>query len=869
MNSSASVVLEGVRPIWWRRWHLALMPDYNRKAAAYWWTVVLMGLAILVHAVLTVWMLSPTNLMQVIVGVAIAATAAFFPVRIPGSKISFVAGETFIFLLLLLQGPAAAALAAAAEGLVGSCRTSRRWTSRIASPAMACVAMFGVGSLFQMALIRLHELALGSAGMLLSTAMLSSLLYFGLNTVLVTATGYLKRNEWPVLREMFDNFGWYSIVFAGSASIACLIFLAAAQEGVSVLFSAVPILVLLLVSLHFFGRQREITELITLERQSASDHEGRLAASHLDALERSEQRFQRAFAHAALGMALVSTDGVVIKVNLALAELLGLEDEAAIEQNPFSGLVADSDGTTPLDAHLNQLKSGAVSSFTIVSRLNHRLDMDVWASIHGSVFSEDDSTSPIMILQLLDITSRLRAESDLHYIAFHDSLTGLPNRRRFQEKLSEALAQLKGAHPQHFSLMFIDVDRFKLINDSLGHAVGDELLMAVAQGIKNQLRPTDIVARLGGDEFAILTGNLDSEQYAVSLAGRLVESLRLPFRIAGIEINSSVSIGVTFSAFGYETTEAMLRDADLAMYEAKAGGKSRFAVFNALLLTDVSYRLRLESDLRIALRDGQLSVAYQPIFELSSRGLVGFEALARWTHPALGAVGPEIFIPVAEEAGLISEITDFMLRSACMQIKAWQLSSEQFSGLYINVNISGRDIVHASLAGRVRTVLQEAGVAPNRLNLELTENILMKHLEAALPTLHELRQMGVGLTVDDFGTGHSSLRHLSALPVTGMKIDRGFLLNLEHGVEEAAVVKTIVALGQSLDKAVCAEGIETQQQMDQLRRMGCTLGQGYLLSHPLRADLVDQMLERLVVQSNVVSLFGGVHPTRMLQVATH
>lgn len=825
------------------------MPDYNLKATVYWWVAVLLGGSILVYAAWQLSMLSPANGIQVVVGVVIAALSGFFPVRIPGSKISFAAGETFIFLLLLLQGPSAAAFAAAGEGLVGSWRTSKRWTSRIASPAMSAMAIFCVGWPLKHTVASIDADGPFGATLLLACTMLCSILYFVLNTLLVTTIMHLKRNQWPVWHEMFSSFGWVGITAAGSASVACLIFLATAQAGIGVLFSAVPILVMLLLTLHYFFREQETAELISRERQSAFEQEAKLAAQHLDALARSEQRFHSAFAHAALGMALVSADGRVVRANLALVALLGMDGEAAIEEQPFRSLVAD-DHTAALNAHLMQLNSGVVSSFTVVSRLHHQLGMDVWASVHGSVFSESGSTSPVMILQLMDITSRRKAEADLHHIAFHDGLTGLPNRRRFREELELALGRLKTDRTHHFSLMFLDIDRFKLVNDSLGHAVGDELLVSVAHGIQHQLRPNDIVARLGGDEFAILVEDLNSHQYALSLADRLVTSLRRPFQITGTDISTSVSIGITFSTMGYETVEDMLRDADIAMYKAKAAGKSRYALFDSSLHAEVSHRLRIERDLRNALVDGQLAAAYQPIFELTNGQIVGFEALARWNHPELGEISPEIFIPVAEESGLIIELTDFMLHCACTQLRAWQLRNVFFANLYINVNLSGKDIVQPGLVDRVNAALVAAELKPGYLNLELTENILMCHLQAALPTLVELRRQGVGLSVDDFGTGHSSLKHLSALPVSSMKIDRGFVLNLEHGLEESAVVQAIVSLGCALGKSVYAEGIETSAQIDQLIRIGCFLGQGFLLSRPLSASDIVQTLDRLLTQAD-------------------
>ena len=848
MNAAVTAVVETGATPWWVRSHRALMPDYNRKATTYWWVTVLLGATILAYTLRTLLALPAADWAQVGAGVVIAMLAGLFPVRVPRSKNSFAAGEIFIFLLLLLHGPAAATVAAAGEGLIGSWRTSKRWTSRIATPAIACVAMFSTGSLLQAVIAGARALGLYSAGLLLVATMLCAVLYFVVSTLLITAVPYLKRNQWPTSREIFGNFGWVGITYAGSASVACLLFLTFQKTGLGVLMAAAPIIAMLLTTLHYFFRQQEADEAARLGHLVAIEREAELAAHHVQALEVSERRFHSAFTHASIGMALVSFDARVLQVNAALRLLLGVDDGQSIAQQLFSDFV-DADDTAMLNERLSQLNSQQIQSFAVELRLRHRDGIQVWAAVHGSLFSEIDSDAPCLILQVQDITARRQAEADLHHIAFHDALTGLPNRRRFHEHLLQALDRV-GVNPQrHFGLMFLDFDRFKLINDSLGHAAGDEFLVQVARRIRSHVRPTDIVARLGGDEFAILAEDLDCERYAVTLAERLLEVLRQPIHIAGTDITTSASIGITFSGMGYATPAEMLRDADTAMYKAKAGGKARYALFDTGLHIEVSHRLRLEGDLRRALAAGQLSVAYQPLFDLSSKRVTGFEALARWEHPELGTISPMAFIPVAEDAGLIVSLTDFVLRSACNQLRQWQLRHREFADLGMHVNVSGNDIAHAAFVTRVITAVTEAQLQPQHLSLELTENILMERLEAALPKLTELRRLGVGLSVDDFGTGYSSLRHLSSLPVNSLKIDRAFVADLQRGSNEAAVVRAIVLLGNSLGKTIIAEGIETPAQMEQLLQMGCTAGQGFHLSRPLAPALIDQLLDGMAAQA--------------------
>jgi len=849
MNPLSTASADQAKNAWWLRLHRALMPDYNRKATTYWWFVVLLGAVVFAHAVGTLLALPTADLVQVLAGAAIAMLAGFFPVRVPRSTNSFAAGEIFIFLLLMLHGPAAATLAAAGEGLIGSWRTSKRWTSRIVSPAMASIAMFGAGSLLHAAVAATRAWGLYSAALLLVASMVCAVIYFMFNTALVTAVPYLKRNQWPTARELFGNFGWIGITFAGSASVACLLFLTFQQTGIGVLMAAAPIIGMLLTTLHYFFRQQEVDERARKSQLEAIEREAEQAANHMRQLELSERRFHSAFTHASIGMALVSFEGRVLQVNAALRTLLGVDADAPVVQHLFSDFVQPSDAGA-LDAQMTQLKAQHNQSFAVDLRLCHRTGTEVWAAVHGSLFSEIDSAAPCLILQVQDITGRRQAEAGLHHIAFHDSLTGLPNRRRFHEQLGHALEGAKADPMRHFALMFLDFDRFKLINDSLGHAVGDEFLVQVARRIQEHVRPGDTVARLGGDEFAVLAQDATSERAVVPLAERLMASLRQPFHVGGIDINTSASIGITFSNLGYATPADMLRDADTAMYKAKSTGKARYAMFDTALHTEVSHRLRLEGDLRRALAEGQLTVVYQPIFDLTSGRVTGFEALTRWQHAEFGAVAPLTFIDVAEDAGLIVPLTDFVLRTACAQLRQWQQRDKAFADLIMHVNVSGHDITHPGFVARVTSAIVEAHLQPQHLTLELTENILMERLEGALTTLTEIRRLGIGLSVDDFGTGYSSLRHLSSLPVNSLKIDRAFIADLQRGSNEAAVVKSIVLLGNSLGKSIIAEGIETPAQVEQLQQMGCTIGQGYHLSRPLLPQRIDKMLDDMTAQVN-------------------
>ena len=820
------------------------MPDYNRKAATYWWTVVVLGSVTLIGSVVSVADEGPRAWLQIAIGMVIAMLAGFFPVRVPRSKNSFAAGEIFIFLLLLIHGPGAAALAASGEAAVGSWRTSKRWTSRIVSPAMAALAMFSAGSVFCLVFKHVAD----NAGLLIVATMLFAVAFFVFNTLLVTAVPRLKRNERLQLSDLFSVFGWIGIAYAGSAAVAVLLFLTYRQSGAGVLAAMVPLLAMMLATLHYFFRQQEAAEEVRQAGAEAAERERELAQRHVRELEASERRFHSAFTHASIGMALLDFDGRVLQANHALRTLVGHRDDELV-QRPIQDVVLPADRAR-LDEQLGLVNAHEFEGFALELRCVHRDGSPVWVAAHCSFFSEPGAGTPCLILQVQDITARRTAEQDLHHLAFHDSLTGLPNRRRFHELLGQAVKQLNDSADGHdaYAVMFLDFDRFKLINDSLGHSAGDEFLVQVSQRIKDSLRPHDIVARLGGDEFAVLVRHVEHERSVVGLAERLMDALRRPFLVAGTELMTSASIGITFSALGYTNAEDVLRDADTAMYKAKGAGKARYALFDASLHTEVANRLRLEGDLRRAIDDGRLSVAYQPVWELAGAEpgrLAGFEALVRWQHPQDGSISPGAFLPIAEEAGLMLKLTDFVLHCACRQLREWQQSDPFWAALTMNVNVSGHDITHPAFVARVTRAIIETGLQPAQLCLELTENILMSRLEAALPMLTELRRMGVTLAIDDFGTGYSSLSHLSTLPIDCLKIDRSFVARLEAGSNEAAVVRSIVLLGSSLGKTVVAEGIETDVQLRQLQEMGCQLGQGYLLARPKTADDITSLLERL------------------------
>lgn len=434
-------------------------------------------------------------------------------------------------------------------------------------------------------------------------------------------------------------------------------------------------------------------------------------------------------------------------------------------------------------------------------------------------------------------TSKALEENKEHFrhAAFHDALTGLPNRSLFIDHLRLAIERSKLNHDHLFAVLFMDLDRFKNINDSLGHNTGDQLLVAIAARIGACLRPTDTIARLGGDEFAILLDGLEEWTIATDVAERVQTELLKPFSLNGHEVYTTASIGIRLSMDGREEAENMLRDADTAMYRAKDGGKARHELFHRTMHTRAVALLKLENDLRRAIEREEFCVHYQPIVSLGTEMLVGFEALVRWNHPERGLVPPDEFIPLAEETGLVIEIGGLALREACTQGRKWHTALGRES-LTMSVNLSGKQLTQTDLIQQIQDTLEQTGFNPTCLRLEITETVVMENAELATNTLLQLRKLGVHLSIDDFGTGYSSLSYLHRFPVNTLKIDRSFISRMANGDENSEIVRTICTLANNLGMEVVAEGVETREQLALLRTLKCEYGQGYLFSRPVDAE---------------------------------
>ncbi len=443
------------------------------------------------------------------------------------------------------------------------------------------------------------------------------------------------------------------------------------------------------------------------------------------------------------------------------------------------------------------------------------------------------------------ISVQLQESKDhFRHAAFHDALTNLPNRALLAENLKFVIERAKQHEDYQFAVLFLDLDRFKNVNDSLGHSIGDQLLIAMARRLEHCIRESDMVARLGGDEFAILLDGISNADVTTQMAKRIQAKLESPFNLSGHEVFTTTSIGIALSSTGYDHPEAMLRDADTAMYRAKAQGKACYEVFDKGMHARAVYLLQMENDLRRALDREEFRLHYQPIVCLETGNLSGFEALIRWEHPEKGFISPGDFISVAEETGLIVPLGMWVARRACQQLAKWQWQSPANRNLFMSVNLSSKQLAQSSLVNEIREILTETHVEPGHLKLEITESAVMENAEKAVQLLRRLKALGVQLSIDDFGTGYSSLGYLHRFPVDTLKIDRSFVGRIGEAAENIEIVRTIVSLAENMGMDVVAEGVETLAQFSQLRNLKCQYGQGFLFSRPVEASAIDTWISR-------------------------
>jgi diguanylate cyclase (GGDEF)-like protein/PAS domain S-box-containing protein len=583
-----------------------------------------------------------------------------------------------------------------------------------------------------------------------------------------------------------------------------------------------------------------------------------------EALKRSEERYALAAAGANDGMWDWDLTHAEIYFSPRWKTMVGLPpgDSSARPEDWFERVHPED--IAGIQAALRAHIAGQTGHLEHEHRVRHEDGTYRSMLCRGVAVRKDNGHVSRIAGSLTDITERAVVQEQLRHAALHDTLTGLPNRALFVELLSQELERSKRRVDRSFAVLFLDLDRFKVVNDSLGHSMGDELLKNVTRRLESCLRDGDVIARLGGDEFTILLNDLKDPSQANTVANRFQEVLRWPFALNGHEMFVSASIGIALSRPGYTRPEDMLRDADTAMYRAKALGKARHELFDSSMHALAVDRLSLENDLRWAMERGEFALHYQPIVSLPTQSWTGFEALLRWKRDGQ-YMPPAEFIPLAEETGMIEPIGRWVLEEACRQAATWRAQFPEGPSLGITVNVSARQFTLPTFLETVRHAVQAVNLCPCDLRLEITETTLMDNAEQAARVLRELRAVGIKVYLDDFGTGFSSLSYLHRFPVDTLKIDRSFVASLSGHKSQPAIVQSIVALANSLGTHVIAEGVETEEQMEELIRLGCSQAQGYLFSKPLAAAAAEEVLARRVVPPTFTpEPLNSLRPTSVL-----
>jgi diguanylate cyclase (GGDEF)-like protein/PAS domain S-box-containing protein len=556
---------------------------------------------------------------------------------------------------------------------------------------------------------------------------------------------------------------------------------------------------------------------------------------------RGEERFQTLVQNASDVILIVRPDTTITYQPPSALKILGYAP-GTLDGRKFADLIHPDDVEQALAGYTVALRSG--TSVTSLWRVKH-FDGS-WR--HLEVITTNllsDLTVEGMVLTMRDVSERIGLEEELKHQAFHDSLTGLANRPLFHDRLEHALLRAnRSATP--LAILFIDLDDFKLVNDSLGHSAGDELLVAVAKKISGSLRSSDTAARFGGDEFAVLLEQTTNSLEVFEVADRITTELTVPVEIQGHQITARASIGIVFTQAGVvEGPADLMQAADVAMYAAKTNGKGHYQVYEPAFQSAIMDRLERTADLQRATDFREFELYYQPIVRLADGGLVGHEALVRWNHPQRGLLLPGDFIPLAEETGLIVPLGRWVLREACRQTRLWQIQHDTARTTRVSVNVSAKQFQHVDLVADVTSALHDAGLAPQSLVLEMTESILVENVDAIIVRMGELKQVGVSLAIDDFGTGYSSLSYLKDFPVDILKLDKSFVDDLGGPTENGALAESIIMLANKLHLQTTAEGIETKGQLDALRSFGCQLGQGFYFSKPLPTSKVDGSLSEI------------------------
>jgi diguanylate cyclase (GGDEF)-like protein/PAS domain S-box-containing protein len=758
----------------------------------------------------------------------------------------FPFAEGFAFLAMLLFDGETAVFLAASVGLCVALSGRADWRAAGFRAAAAAVSAFTIVWTLRLSSGVLTEMTAGLPSASTLNAACIAVLIQSFAGASVYAVGVSYRINQSAWRD-----GAHALLWQLVGNLAAFASALAAAYGVRFFGTGAAVAVGAAACLASFA----------VRAQFSTDREAEAAQAAGDAREKASEndRFRSAFDFAAIGMAIVSTEGRWLQVNRSLCQILGYTEKELLLTD-FLSITHPDDLPTAL-SNIGQLLKGKVQVSQMEKRYIHKSGHEVWVHWSVSLVRDQYIKSAHLIFQIQDITDRKLAEQQLHHDAFHDALTGLPNRALFMDHLKLAIARSRRNATTKFAVLYLDLDRFKIINDSLGHTIGDQLLVGIADRLKKNLRPGDTVARLGGDEFTVLVEDIEDESESVQVAERIQKELSIPFNLSSREVFTTVSMGIAPSSTGYERAEDILRDADTAMYRAKSNGKARYEIFDKAMHARAINLLQMETDMRRALDREEFLLHYQPIVALDNFRLRGFEALVRWQHPERGFISPMDFIPVAEETGMIVPLGEWVMREACKQMQRWQRIFPVDPPLFISVNLSSKQFSQNTLISSFAMILQETGVKPQTVKLEITESVVMENIDTATDMLRQLRGLGVQLAIDDFGTGYSSLSYLHRFPIDTLKIDRSFVTRMSENNENTEIVRTIIVLAQNLGMDVVAEGVETNEQLVLLQKLGCENGQGYFFSKPVNADGAEKIIFETYGALTAPARQMNAHPT--------
>jgi diguanylate cyclase (GGDEF)-like protein/PAS domain S-box-containing protein len=750
-------------------------------------------------------------------------------VQIPRFKSHIAVSDTFIFLTLLAYGGEFAIALAALEAFASSWRFCKKKTTVLFNAATMAVSTTAVVTVLKLlglySPIEAHALSANGESFVIALSAIA-LTQFIVNTALASVYDSLT-NAIPLWETWKNKYVWSFFAYFVGAGGAALLMGLSDVTGFLTLLASLPVIFFVYFSYRMYLKNVEIS----IKQAEQAGEYARILETQRNALRESEERFRSAFDYAPIGIGLVSPSGSWLKVNQALINILGYTENELLATDFQAITLPDDLGVTLIKLH--ELLTGKIANWQMEQRYIHKTGRIVWTSWSVSTATDTKSKQPNLIFQIQDITGKKLTEEKLQHDATHDALTGLPNRSFFMQRLSKALEDVQKINGYNVSVLFIDLDRFKYVNDSLGHLVGDQLLKGIAVRLKDCMRPADIVARLGGDEFTILVEGIYDIQEVTRIAERIQEKFSVPFTLRGHDVYSSASIGILHASDKHTSSEDMMRDADTAMYQAKRAGKARHEIFDEEMHSIAKETLKLETDLRRAVDREEITVYYQPIFSLKTGRIESVESLARWEHAELGMVSPSKFIPLAEEIGLIDRVCEQVLRRACCDIKSLDCGLTDHPGLPVSINLSCRQFGQSALVENINDILNETGFARKRLQLEITESVFFEHQERAVAMLDKLRESGIEINIDDFGTGYSNLGYLMKLPVSALKIDRTFVSLIDNDGRNDAIVRAIVTLARNLGLRVIAEGVETDAQLSVLRDLGCESGQGFLFAAPM------------------------------------